>query len=37
VEAKDPIVPALTRFYRDGDAPVSLMKTVSEHVTARQR
>jgi hypothetical protein len=39
VEAEDPIVPALTRLYRDGDTPVSLMlmKTVSEQVTASQR
>lgn len=37
VEAKDIVVPALTKLYRDGDTPISIMKTISEQVTASQR
>ena len=37
VEAKDAIQPALNKLYRDGDTPTSLMRTVSEQVTASQR
>ena len=37
VEAKDLITPALNKLYRDGDTPTSLMRTVSEQVTASQR
>jgi multiple sugar transport system substrate-binding protein len=37
VEAKDIITPALTKLYRDGDTPTSIMRTVSEQVTASQR
>jgi multiple sugar transport system substrate-binding protein len=37
VEAKDLITPALNKLYRDGDTPTSIMRTVSEQVTASQR
>ena len=35
--AKDLIIPALAKLYRDGDTPISIMRTVSEQVTASQR
>ena len=37
MEAKDLINPALNKLYRDGDTPISIMRTVSEQVIASQR
>jgi multiple sugar transport system substrate-binding protein len=35
--AKDLIVPVLTKLYRDGNTPISVLKELSEQVTASQR
>jgi multiple sugar transport system substrate-binding protein len=35
--AKDLIVPALTKLYRDGGTPISILKEVAEQVNASQR
>jgi hypothetical protein len=35
--AKDLIVPALTKLYRDGGTPISILKEVTEQVNASQR
>ena len=37
VEAKDLIIPALTKLYRDGDTPISILKEVTEQVNASQK
>ncbi|HEX2037406.1 MAG TPA: extracellular solute-binding protein [Chloroflexota bacterium] len=37
VEAKDLIVPVLTKLYREGGTPISVLKELSEQVTALQR
>ena len=35
--AKDLIVPALTKLYRDGDTPISILKEVTAQVNASQQ
>ncbi|MGH2351548.1 MAG: extracellular solute-binding protein, partial [Chloroflexota bacterium] len=37
LQAKEMIVPALAKLYREGNTPISILKTISEQVTATQR